>query len=127
MRYSTGKVALAAVMAACMADAPAAGGWTDENTALEVGYAVAATFDMLTTLDIKNHDDIEESGPAKIFLGRNPETLPTVGYFVGTTVLHYAVSRALPRGYREAWQGLTLVIEGGYAANNIRLGLSWSF
>jgi hypothetical protein len=102
-----------------------ADGWKEHNTVLEVGYVVASSVDMLTTLDIKNHDDIVEAGPAGYVLGRNPETLPTVAYFAGTTALHYVVSRALPSGYREAWQAVTLTVEGGYAYRNLRLGLGW--
>ena len=111
----------------CLDDCHAADKWTDDNTAMEVGYVVASTLDMFTTMDIKNHDDIEEVGPAKMFLGKNPEALPTVGYFVGTTVLHYVIARNLPRYYREAFQGVSLVVEGGYAFNNMKLGLKWHF
>jgi len=105
----------------------AADKWTPENTALEIGYNLFALIDMRTTMDIRNHDNIEERGPAGLVLGRNPEPLPTVAYFVGTSVLHYGVSRALPRYWREGWQVVTIGVEGGYALNNVRLGLKWTW
>lgn len=108
-------------------DAHAAGGWQDHNTALEVGYQVANVLDMFTTMDIKNHDNITEQGPAKRFLGENPERLETAVYFAASGALHYAISRALPPGYREGWQAVSLVIEGGYAVNNMKLGLKWTW
>lgn len=119
---------LALALGSAALNAHGADKWTDDNTALEIGYNVAAFIDMRTTMDIKNHDHIVEAAPvARALLGRNPEPLPTAAYFVGTSVLHYMVSRALPRGYREAWQAVTLTVEGGYAVNNMKLGLSWSF
>lgn len=108
-------------------DAHAAGGWKDHNTALEAGYQVALALDMFTTMDIKRHDDIEEVGPARHFLGSNPEKAETAVYFAASGLLHYAVSRALPRGYREGFQAVSLVVEGGYAVHNIRLGLKWTW
>lgn len=101
--------------------------WNDYNTAMEVGYVIASVIDMRTTMDIRNHDNIEERGPAGYVLGRNPEPLPTVAYFAATTAAHYAISRALPSGYREVWQAVTLTVEGGYAVNNMRLGLKWTW
>lgn len=117
-----------AVLSTMAMVAPAnAAEWDDHNTAMEVGYVIASVLDMNTTMDIRNHDNIEEVGPAKLFLGANPEPLPTVVYFAATTAAHYAISRALPSGYREVWQAVTLTVEGGYAYNNMRLGLKWSF
>lgn len=117
-------VALLALMGWSTAEAS---DWKEHNTAMEVGYVIASVLDMNTTMDIRNHDNIEEVGPAKVFLGANPEPLPTMVYFAATTAAHYAISRALPPGYREVWQGVTLTVESGMAFNNMKLGLSWRF
>jgi len=102
--------------------------WTASNTAMEVGYNVAAFIDMRTTMDIREHSDIEEVGPiASAVLGRNPEPLPTAAYFLTTSALHYGVSRSLPPGWREGWQMVTIGVEAGYALNNVRLGLKWAW
>lgn len=101
--------------------------WTYENTAMEIGYNALALIDMRTTMDIRKHDNIEEVGPARVVLGRNPEVLPTVAYFAATSVAHYAISRTLPRGWREGWQVVTIGVEGSFALNNVRLGLNWTW
>jgi len=118
---------LAVLLGSGVVDCHAADKWTEENTAMELGYQVANALDMFTTMDIRNHENIREVGPAGKFLGENPKPLETVVYFAASGALHYTVSRVLPRYYREAFQGASLVIEGSYAAHNMALGLKWHF
>lgn len=120
-------IAYVAVCFVAIRDAEAGDRWTDTNTALELGYLAVAFVDMRTTMDIRNHPDIIEVGPARHFLGKNPEPLPTVAYFAAGAAAHYAISRALPRGWRETWQVVSIGFEGGYAVHNVRMGLKWGF
>ena len=98
--------------------------WTRADTGRQVAYTALLGLDMATTLDIKNHDDTHESGIiTRQILGRNPETLPTVGYFAAVGVLNYAVARNLPSKYRKPFQILTSVLAGGHVIHNWRIGL----
>ena len=98
--------------------------WRTEDTRREIAYNVLAGVDMMQTMDIRNHDNIEEAVPfTRAILGRNPEPVPTVAYFLATSALHYGVSRALPHGWREGWQSVTIIVEGSVVANNYVVGL----
>lgn len=122
------KTAVFALIAATMA-APAAAfdSWSKRDVALETTYQVLHWADAATTADIHNHDDVQEVGPAGIFLGNNPEPMETFAFFAVTSAAHAAVTHVLPRKYRPYWQGVTIVVEGGYVANNVSLGLRWGF
>ena len=43
--------------------------WSQEDSTLEAIYVIVTLLDMQTTLDIKNHEDTDESNT---FLGNNP-------------------------------------------------------
>ena len=102
--------------------------WTKADTARQTAYSVLLGLDMLTTLDIKNHDDTHENGViTRQLLGRNPETLPTVTYFAAVGVLNYAVARNLPKEWRPTWQTISAVFAGGHVINNWRIGLRPAF
>lgn len=102
--------------------------WTTADTQRELAYVAISVIDMGQTMDIRNHDDIEEGVPfTRAILGRNPEPLPTAAYFAATTALHYGISRALPRGWREGWQSVTIVVNGAVVANNWAIGLRWGY
>lgn len=98
--------------------------WRPGDTRREIAYNVFAAVDMMQTMDIRNHDNIEEAVPfTRAILGRNPEPAQTAAYFVATSALHYGISRALPHGWREGWQAVTIIIEGSVVANNYVVGL----
>lgn len=99
--------------------------WSQADTTRQMIYTALLTVDALTTLDIKNHNDRQESGVAtRQILGRNPETLPTIGYFAVVGTLNYWVAKSLPAGkVRTGWQTGSAVLSGTYVINNWRLGL----
>jgi len=105
---------------ACRAD-----DWSKADTTRQMVYTALMTVDMLTTMDISNHDDIQEAGVAtRQILGDNPETLPTIGYFAAVATLNYYVAKNLPAGkWRTGWQTGSSVLAGSYVINNWRLGL----
>lgn len=114
---------LAMLSGRCSADE-----WTKYNTRLEMGYVALALADAMQTNDIQNHDDIEEANPvARALIGNNPSTAGTAAYFGGAIVGHYVISRVLPKGWREAWQTGTVIVQGGVVANNWAIGLKVGF
>lgn len=105
----------------------AAGEWTSADTAREAVYQVLHLADAATTADIHNDPETREVGPAKLFLGSQPGRMDTAAFFAATAGLHYLVSRQLTGAYRRAWQYVTIGASGGFAYNNLSLGLRWGF
>lgn len=97
---------------------------------LEWVYDVAATADMLTTLDIRHHHP--ELVENNVVLGEHPSDAKVIGWFVGTDALHWAITRELvngdvPRPLINAWECVSIGIEAGFAARNYSLGLRMKF
>ena len=92
--------------------------WTTGDTVLE-GIAIATMIaDAHMTTQIQYHPNLEEIGRLpRHFLGANPETDETWLYFATWGVTHYLISRALPKGWRSAWQWYT-IIETTASINN---------
>jgi hypothetical protein len=102
--------------------------WTRADTHREIAYHVVAWMDAATTADIKNHDDIEEKAPiTRQVIGKNPSNGEVVAWFAATSVVHYGISRALPKPYRKYWQYVTIGVESAMVVNNVSLGLRWGF
>lgn len=111
-----------------LGNADASDDWTKNNTRLELGYVTLAVADMMQTMDIQNHDNIQEANPvARALIGANPGTPETMAYFTGAIIGHYVVSKALPKGWREAWQTGTILVQGSVVANNWAIGLKIGF
>ena len=111
-------------MMTCSATADDSTNWTTENSKLEFAHGALLTMDYLQTLDIQNHPDIEEANPlARSLLGSNPGSVETTVYFAAAGAIHYGISRTLPKGWREAWQYGTIMVQGGVVANNWAIGL----
>ena len=109
-------------------DARAADSWTKKNTAMEAAFVGLVVADYFQTIDIKNHDDIREVNPvARVIIGHNPEPLQTAGYMAASVGIHWAISRTLPKGWREAWQAGTVVVQAGVVGSNYHLGLGVQF
>ena len=98
--------------------------WTTSDTVYESTFAVAELSDMFTTLDIKNHADIEESNP---FLGKHPSDIKVVSLCLGVLVAHYGIATLLSDDARRIWQVSATIIELGYVNNNVSLGLHFTF
>ena len=136
-KISVKRVLLAAALLACGAAAHA-----DDNScepwcapfwksmpAEEYVYFVAASADMLTTLDIKHHPNLYETN---VLLGEHPSDAKVIGFFVAGDLLHAAVTYGLvdndaPKPLVKAWEYITIGVETGYAAHNLSLGLRFSF
>jgi hypothetical protein len=94
-------------------------------TSLEVAYDVASTADMLTTLDIKKHPELQETNA---LLGAHPSDAKVLAYFAGTDLLHALITRELvhgnaPDGLIRAWEYVSIGVETGFAAHNYSIGL----
>lgn len=95
----------------------------------EYVFFVAEAADMLTTLDIKNHPELEEQNP---FLGKHPSDAKIIGLCLFTALAHSTVTYILvdgdaPKGVVKAWEYLTIAIESGAAYHNYRMGLRFTF
>jgi len=96
---------------------------------LEWAYQASAVADMMTTLDIKNHPELEEANP---ILGPHPSDRKVLAYFAATGALHYFVTRELvdqgaPRGLIDAWELISTSFEIGCTAHNYSAGLRFKF
>jgi len=116
--------ALGAALAALSAPASAC-----DIPGLEYAYLGAATADMLTTLDIKHHANLQEMNA---LLGTHPSDAKVVAYFAATDALHAAMTCELvngnvPHALVSAWEYVTIGIETGYAVHNYSIGLRFSF
>jgi hypothetical protein len=88
-------------------------------------YQGAAFADMLTTLDIKNHPNLQELNP---LLGAHPSDGKVLAYFAGTGLLHWAITRELvresvPAPIVQTWEALGIGLEVGMVAHNYSIGL----
>jgi hypothetical protein len=88
-------------------------------------YQGAAFADMLTTLDIAKHPNLQEENP---IMGAHPSQGKVVGYFAATGLLHWAVTRELvrenvPAPIVQTWEALGIGLEVGMVAHNYSIGL----
>lgn len=79
--------------------------WTTGDTVWQGIYVATAIADGYAATKIHEHPNIIEDGPiASAFLGQNPDP-SDVWLYIGTSVLvHYAIARSLPEGWRTLWQ-----------------------
>lgn len=87
-------------------------------------YTAIHVADWGTTLDIKNHPDLQEINP---LLGHHPSDARINTYMAGTLAAHWAISYALPERWRPTWQYVTIGIDGAVVAHNFSLGLRLAF
>lgn len=67
---------------------------------------------------------VHETNP---LLGREPEPARVRNYFVASTILHAAITYALPTQYRAAWIAAGIAIEASVVHRNRKLGLRVAF
>jgi len=106
-----------------------AGEWTKADTAREVAYLALHVADWGQTLEIADHPEKwHENNPV---LGDHPSRGQVNAYFIATGLLHPVVSYGLrkytPDGWVQAWQYVTIGIEVGATANNLKLGIGFGF
>jgi hypothetical protein len=102
---------------------------TPKTPALEWVYQASAAADMLTTLDIKNHPNLQESNP---IMGPHPSDGRVLAYFAGYDLLHYGITRILvdvnaPRALVTGWELFTIGYETDLVVHNYRFGLRFAF
>jgi hypothetical protein len=79
----------------------------------------------MQTRDIaRNPDRFYESNPV---LGRHPSLSAVNAYFAAGILAHTAVAMALPPGWREPWQYMTIVFQAGVVAHNASIGVEMGF
>lgn len=115
--------------------AHAASGYEDpawaQHTAMprtEYAFDVALLADMLTTLDIKHHPELEEGNP---LLPRHPSDGNVVAFFVGVGIVHALITHAMiaqgmDSRWVTAWEYVSIGFEGGAAAYNLHAGLRFA-
>ena len=93
-----------------------------------VAAETALLADMATTLDIshdcRNGGNYHETNP---ILGRCPSRGEVYGYFVAAGVGTWLVSRLLPPRPRKWFLGAVILIETGYVAHNLSIGVRFRF
>lgn len=93
--------------------------WTARDTVVQSAVVLSLAADMLTTLD-GVRQDYWERNPV---LGSKPSRGAVVGYFASTMAIHTLVAWALPRPYRELWQGSALAVSVWAVSTNVQAGL----
>lgn len=79
-------------------------GWSKANTAMEVAFVTEQTIDYRQTTQAISYG--AEANPA---IGAWGQNISPQAYFLTTTLLHVAIASVLPRYWREAFQGASLV------------------
>lgn len=89
-------------------------GWTHADTALEVSFASEQAVDYRQTSEAVTY-----GGEANSIMGASGEHVSPAAYFLTTTLIHVFVASALPRGWREIFQGATLAVQGANVYENV--------
>lgn len=97
--------------------------WTKTDVALELAFQATWLIDMRQTLDIDNHDNINEINP--LIDPSNEDA--TKGYFIVTGVGHYLISHYAPADKRRKWQIFTLTLSSINILRNRQVGLRVRF
>lgn len=95
----------------------------DSFTNREIAYQVLNAVDAAETIDCLHRDVCHEANP---LLGRNPSPAKLIAVKAGTGAVHYVVARFLRDRDPEAatlFQFLTIAIQGGVVAANLRFAL----
>jgi hypothetical protein len=94
-------------------------------------YAFDAVWfaDMLTTLDIKEHANLQETNK---MLGPHPSDAKVIGYFTAGAAVHALITHELqehgaPRWITNGWELVTIGSEAATVRSNLALGLRFKF
>lgn len=90
-------------------------GWTKANTALEATFVAEQMVDLRQTSEA-----VAYGAEANPVIGAWGENVSPQAYFLTTTLIHLAVASALPRRWREAFQGATIVDQGINVYGNVK-------
>lgn len=78
--------------------------------------------DMLTTIDGQRRGYVENNP----LLGRHPGTGMIVSYFVGTALLHAAITDRIPERWLPLWEAVSIGVEATAVGHNLRIGLRFA-
>jgi hypothetical protein len=95
----------------------ATGGWTARDAALETTGLTLLAADYAQTQQITR--DPHGPGEANKIIG----VVGAEAYFVGFTVAHMAVSRALPKPWRTVWQSVVI----GAEIEAVSINAQWGY
>lgn len=102
--------------------------WSEADTRREWAHGILLAADHGQTLDISRdcHNGLDryERNP---LLSSCPDRGDVNRHFLLTGIIHYGISRALPRPYRKWWQRVTIAYEAGFVAHNASIGLEVRF
>lgn len=93
------------------------GGWSHSDTARELMFATESSVDWAQSRGIVRNCD--EQNP---LVGKCGGEFSLNAYMPIMMIAHAAVSAALPKSVRHAWQYLTIGIEGGTVTSNWTAG-----
>ena len=96
---------------------------------LEYAYFAAEAADCSTTLDIKNHKNLQEENP---ILGPHPSDGKIIGACTASMLIHSAITyelvdQGVPQAIIKTWEWISIGVEAGFAAHNYSLGLRFKF
>jgi hypothetical protein len=120
------------VLLACWAD-NANAEMTKDDIELEIAWQAVHVADTLTTLDIKNHDNIYE---LNVFMGEHPKDSRVYCYMLTSAIFHFCAVSLLPEklevfGFdlepKKNFQRVSFGISGNFVANNLSIGLGFDF
>lgn len=119
VRYLGAALALCALAAGTAQAAE----WSTGDTWREVAYQGLLAVDCSQTWrgSVEHPGQFEETNPV---MGSHPSKGRVIGVCVASSAGHYLISRALPDGWRDAWQGVTIFAEAYAVDNNWNNGLS---
>lgn len=89
-------------------------GWSKADTAMEVAFAGEQVLDLKQT-----GEAVINCEEANTIIGACGQNVSPQGYFLTTTLLHVMISAALPRYWRESFQGATLLSQGYNVYGNV--------
>ena len=98
--------------------------WTTKDNIYESTFAGLVAVDMLTTLDLKNHPNLEETN---VILGKHPSDIQVITWSIAGTILHYGIATLLSENARRAWQVGGIAMEVSCIGNNVSLGAHMAF
>ena len=95
----------------------------------EYFFYAAEAADMMTTLDIKNHPNLQEENP---ILGHHPSdamviSMCSVAALIHSSITYVMVDNGVNPKVIKAWEYVSIGVESGFAVHNLRLGLRFTY
>lgn len=94
--------------------------WDKQEIALEVIWQTLHAVDWLQTQEIASNDDYYETN---LLIGKYPSRGRVNTHMALFAVGHVAISHFMPDKYRKYWQGISIVVKGGYVVHNYSIGI----